>query len=80
MNPCLEEMEWTSTRSSTKGAVIFTEHRRQSSYVSTMPFQRQGWSISAIGLGYLVLIAYDLGYCTCPVGLINAYEDDIRDV
>ncbi len=32
-----------------------------------------------IGLGYLVLVAYSFGLATCPIGLINAYEDDMRD-
>jgi len=33
-----------------------------------------------IALGYLVLVAKDYGLGTCPIGLINAYEDDIKDV
>jgi len=30
-------------------------------------------------LGYLVLAAHDLGLWTCPIGLITAYEDEIKD-
>ncbi len=30
-------------------------------------------------LGYLVLAAHSLGLGTCPIGLITAYEDDIKD-
>ncbi len=33
-----------------------------------------------IALGYLVLIAQSFGLSTCPIGLINAYEDDIREL
>jgi len=33
-----------------------------------------------IALGYLVLIAQVFGLGTCPVGLINAYEDDIKEI
>ena len=31
-------------------------------------------------LGYLVLAAHDLGLSTCPIGLITAYEDEVKDV
>ncbi len=31
-------------------------------------------------LGYFVLAAHDLGLATCPIGLITAYEDEIKDV
>jgi nitroreductase len=30
-------------------------------------------------LGYLVLAAHDIGLATCPIGLIMAYEDEIKD-
>jgi nitroreductase len=33
-----------------------------------------------IALGYLILIAHNYGLGSCPIGLINAYEDDIKDV
>ncbi|MBM4339402.1 MAG: nitroreductase [Deltaproteobacteria bacterium] len=32
-----------------------------------------------IVLGYLVLIAHEFGLETCPIGLITAYEDEIKD-
>ena len=31
-------------------------------------------------LGYLVLAAQDAGLWTCPIGLITAYEDEVKDV
>jgi nitroreductase len=31
-------------------------------------------------LGYLVLAAHELGLATCPIGLITAYEDEIKDL
>jgi len=31
-------------------------------------------------LGYITLIAYDFGLGTCPIGLISAYEDDIKEL
>lgn len=30
-------------------------------------------------LGYLVLSAHELGLGTCPIGLITAYEDEVKD-
>jgi nitroreductase len=33
-----------------------------------------------IALGYLVLIAHEFGLGTCPIGLITAYEDEIKDL
>jgi nitroreductase len=33
-----------------------------------------------IGLGYLVLVAHSFGLATCPIGLINAYEAEIKDL
>ncbi|HVN96137.1 MAG TPA: nitroreductase [Syntrophorhabdaceae bacterium] len=33
-----------------------------------------------IALGYFVLGAHNFGLSTCPIGLINAYEDDIKEI
>ncbi len=33
-----------------------------------------------IALGYLVLAAHEFGLSTCPIGLILAYEDEIKDL
>lgn len=33
-----------------------------------------------IAVGYFVLIAHNFGLSTCPIGLINAYEDDIKEI
>lgn len=33
-----------------------------------------------IVVGYLVLAAHALGLATCPIGLITAFDDDIKDV
>jgi nitroreductase len=33
-----------------------------------------------IALGYLVLTAHQFGLATCPIGLITAYEDEIKDL
>jgi nitroreductase len=31
-------------------------------------------------LGYFILTAHDFGLGTCPIGLVTAYEDEIRDL
>ena len=33
-----------------------------------------------IALGYLVLAAHEFGLATCPIGLILAYEEEIKDL
>lgn len=33
-----------------------------------------------IALGYLALAAHEFGFGTCPIGLITAYEDEIKDL
>jgi nitroreductase len=33
-----------------------------------------------VALGYLILSAHSFGLATCPVGLIAAYEDEIKDL
>jgi len=33
-----------------------------------------------VALGYLVLTAHGFGLATCPIGLITAYEDEIKDL
>jgi nitroreductase len=33
-----------------------------------------------IAIGYFVLAAHELGLATCPIGLITAYGDEIKDV
>jgi len=33
-----------------------------------------------LALGYLVLTAHEFGLWTCPIGLITAYEDEIKDL
>jgi nitroreductase len=31
-------------------------------------------------LGYFLLVAHNFGLATCPVGLITAYEEDVKDL
>lgn len=42
-------------------------------------FSHRRYLCIGAALGYLVLTAHSLGLGTCPIGLITAYEDEIRD-
>ena len=35
---------------------------------------------TGIAVGYLVLAAHGMGLATCPIGLITAFDDDIREL
>jgi len=43
-------------------------------------FSNVGWVDIGAALGYLVLAAHGVGLQTCPIGLILAYEDELKDV
>lgn len=43
-------------------------------------FSRARFVDIGIMLGYLLLVAHALGLGACPIGLINAYEDEVRDL
>ena len=42
-------------------------------------FSHRRYLCIGAALGYLVLAAHSLGLGTCPIGLITAYEDEIKD-
>ena len=33
-----------------------------------------------IAIGYMVLVAHNMGFGTCPIGLISAFGDEIKDM
>jgi nitroreductase len=43
-------------------------------------FSRVRLTDIGVAVGYLVLAAHALGLGTCPIGLITAFDDDIKDV
>ncbi len=43
-------------------------------------FSKASFVDIGLTLGYFVLAAYELGLGTCPIGLITAYEDEIKDL
>jgi len=42
-------------------------------------FSQNNYVDIGITLGYLLLAAHSAGLCTCPIGLITAYEEEIKD-
>jgi nitroreductase len=43
-------------------------------------FSKASYVDIGIVLGYFVLIAHSFGLGTCPIGLINAYGDEVKDL
>ena len=43
-------------------------------------FSKASFVDIGLTLGYLVLAAHEFGLGTCPIGLITAYEDEIKDL
>jgi len=43
-------------------------------------FSKASFVDIGLTLGYLVLAAHEFGVGTCPIGLITAYEDEIKDL
>jgi nitroreductase len=80
MNPFFEEMRVTSDQYINEGSCNF-----YGAPVTILMFLDDSFSKAAlvdhgIALAYLVLAAHGLGLSTCPIGLITAYEDDVKDV
>jgi nitroreductase len=42
-------------------------------------FSTRQYLCIGVALGYLTLVAYDRGLGTCPIGLVAAYEDQVRE-
>ncbi len=80
MNPFFEEMKVSSDQFINEGSCNF-----YGAPAAVLIFHDDSFSTVAfvdIGavLGYFVLAAHASGLGTCPIGLINAYEEEIKDV
>jgi nitroreductase len=80
MKPFLEEMRVQADQFINEGSCSF-----YGAPVAILIFQDDSFSKGSyvdigIVLGYFVLIAHSFGLGTCPIGLINAYGDEIRDL
>ena len=80
MNPFFDEMKVSSDRFINEGSCSF-----YGAPVAVLIFHDDSFSKAAfvdigIVLGYFVLAAHASGLGTCPIGLINAYEEEIKEL
>jgi nitroreductase len=79
MNPCLEEMGLTFDRFINEGSCNFYGAPVAMIICLDNAFSKARLVDIGIILGYLTLVAFAFGLGTCPIGLINAYEAEIKD-
>ncbi|MDR2018847.1 MAG: nitroreductase [Syntrophobacterales bacterium] len=79
MNPYLEEMRLTFDQFINEGSCNFYGAPAAMIICLDNAFSKARLVDIGIILGYLTLIAYGFGLGTCPIGLINAYESEIKD-
>ncbi len=79
MNPFFEQMRVDPARFINEGSCNF--YGAPSAIIISIDDSFSKRALVDIGsvLGYLILAAHDLGLATCPIGLISAYSDEIRD-
>jgi nitroreductase len=80
MNPYLEKMGQEFNRFVNEGSCNFYGAPAATIFCLDNAFSEARLVDIGIALGYFVLIAHDFGLSTCPIGLINAYEDDIKEI
>ncbi len=80
MNPYLEKVGQEFNRFVNEGSCNFYGAPVAVIMCLDNAFSKASLVDVGIALGYFVLIAQNFGLSTCPIGLINAYEDDIKEV
>ena len=80
MNPFFEEMGVDSTKYINEGSCNFYGAPVAILLCLDDSFPNARLVDIGIALGYLVLAAHEFGLVTCPIGLITAYEDQIKDL
>ncbi|MCX8023138.1 MAG: nitroreductase [Syntrophorhabdaceae bacterium] len=80
MNPYLEEMNEEFNRFINEGSCNFYGAPVAIILCLDKAFSKARYVDIGILLGFIVLTAYGLGLGSCPIGLISAYEEDIKDV
>jgi nitroreductase len=80
MNPFFKEMRVQSDQFINEGSCNF--YRAPVAIIICLDdsFSKARFVDIGITLGYFVLAAHEFGLATCPIGLITAYEDEIKDV
>ena len=80
MKPYLDEMGYDFNRYINEGSCDFYGATVAIIICLDNAFSKARLVDIGAALGYLVLAAHSLGLWTCPIGLISAYEDDVKDV
>lgn len=80
MNPFFEAMGVDSAKYINEGSCNFYGAPVAIIICLDDSFSKAGLVDIGITLGYFVLAAHDIGLGTCPIGLIAAYGDEIKDV
>lgn len=80
MNPYLEKMGQEFNRFVNEGSCNFYGAPAAVIFCLDNAFSEARLVDIGIALGCFVLVAYHFGLSTCPIGLINAYEDDIKEM
>lgn len=79
MKPYLDEMGSDFNRFVNEGSCNFYGAPVAVILCLDNAFSKARYVDVGIALGYLVLAAHDCGLQTCPIGLITAYEEDVKD-
>jgi nitroreductase len=80
MNPFFEEMKVKSDQFTNEGSCNFYGAPAAILLCLDDSFPKARMVDIGIALGYFVLTAHEFGLGTCPIGLILAYEDEIKDL
>jgi len=80
MNPFFEEMGVNSDKFINEGSCNFYGAPVAILICLDDSFPKARMVDIGLALGYLVLTAHEFGLATCPIGLIIAYEDEIKDL
>jgi len=80
MNPYLEKMGQEFSRFVNEGSCNFYGAPVAVILCLDNAFSKARLVDIGIALGYFVLLANHFGLSTCPIGLINAYEDDMKEI
>lgn len=80
MNPFFEEMGVNPDRFINEGSCNFYGAPVAILICLDDSFPKSRLVDIGIVLGYFILVAHEFGLGTCPIGLITAYEDEIKDL
>ena len=80
MNPFFEEMGVNSDKFINEGSCNFYGAPVAILICLDDSFPTARMVDIGIALAYFILTAHDFGFSTCPIGLITAYEDEIKDL